>query len=164
MLNERLLIVLGQRKVHTWDLEKIRIFPKDCTVFQITHFLYLFHWQVLLERLSWKNSFSSCPWSESNCFSLYLFQRAICSAPRRSFCCSPRIVWWGANTLIVPYTFISDVYLRVLGWDAFCFHRTSSKNTTKLGCQGDYMKPKWYIWYLILKARLSKNSVYSCAF
>lgn len=45
-------------------------------------------------------------------------------------------------TLKVPYTFISDVDIRVLCWDAFCFHRTSSKNTTKLGCQGEYMKPK----------------------
>ena len=97
-------------------------------------------------------------------FFLYLFQRAICYVPGRSFHSSPWVVWWGANTLYVPYTFISDVDLRVLRWDAFCFHRTFSKNTTKLGCQGDYMKPKWYTWYLILKARPSKNSVCSCNF
>lgn len=73
---------------------------------------------------------------ETHCFSW----RATCSAPppspARSFQNSPGIIWWGADTLCTAYTFISDVDFTVLCWEAFCFHRTSSKNTHEIRLSG----------------------------
>ena len=161
MLNKHFLIVLRQRKME-WNHSVLKLglcsHPDNPLPLLVppTGFIrkIILERQLLLLSLEWIKLLFS-----------YLYSRELSAVPSgRSFCSSPGLVWWGASTPYISHTFISDVYVRVVCWDAFCFHRISSKNTTKLSCQGDDMKPKWYIRYLILKAQPSKNSVYSCKF